>query len=96
MNYLQIYAKRHKISLDKVKESEVLTYAAFLEWQLARHILSVRDARRLFVREYPKSNRLNVSRFVIDEFGIKREDKLYKYGSVLELIKPYEDSIRRV
>jgi hypothetical protein len=95
-NYQKIYAERHKIPLHLIMESERLQLASFLEYQVALHVLSVPDARRRYVREYPESNRTNVPITRMNGKGETYTDYNYCKGSVLEMIQAYDDSIREV
>jgi hypothetical protein len=94
--YEKIYAQRHKLPTDWVRQNPRLQLAAILEWQVATHTITVPHARRLFVKEYPDSNRLPVPKTVYEEGGYFYHDEKYALGSVLNLIMPYEDSIREV
>lgn len=96
--YEEIYAERHGYTYEQVKHHPKLQLAAFLEWQVANHQLTVYEARKRFVAEdkYPESNRIAVGKTVITEYGYKYQDKDYAKGSVLELIQAYEDSIREL
>jgi hypothetical protein len=94
--YEKIYAQRHKLPTDWVRQNPRLQLAAILEWQIATHTITVPHARRLFVKEYPDSNRLPVGKTVCEPGDYKYYDEKYALGSVLNLIMPYEDSIREV
>ena len=95
-NYEKVYAQRHNIPEHWIRVNPRLQLAAFLEWQIATEVLSVSDARRRYVKEYPESNRLAVPKTTIHEDGFHYQDHRYALGSVLNLIRPYVDSIREV
>lgn len=65
--YHKIYSERHNLPVEKIAANEPLDYAAFLEWRCGIDladatdeqidlILSLSEARYLFVDRYPKSN----------------------------------------
>jgi hypothetical protein len=91
--YQLAYAERHHIPAHLIHEYEKLELAAFLEHMIKTHTLSVSDARRRFVNNYPDSNRLPVGRTIIDENNEYVNDEQYIMTSVLWLIQPFEDSI---
>lgn len=91
--YQIAYAKKHHIPADSVKEIPQLELAAFLEHMIFTNVLSVTDARRRFVNEYPESNRQAVSRKIIYPDNTFIYDEKYAFGSVLNLITGWEDSI---
>lgn len=94
--YERVYATRHNFPEEWIRSEPKLQLAAQLEWQMANHIISVRHARRLFVEQYPESNRLPVGRTIVESYGYAHQDERYALGSVLSLIEPYEDSIREL
>lgn len=94
--YEKVYATRHRFPEEAVRSHPKLQLAAQLEWQIANHIISVRHARRIFVEQYPESNRLAVGKTIIEDYGYRHQDERYALGSVLSLIEPYEDSIREL
>lgn len=96
LTYESIYAEKHNFPEHWVRLNPKLQLAAFLEWQVATKILSVAEARRKFVIEYPESNRLSVPKTTVCEDGFHYRDDRYAIGSVLNLIQGYQDSIRQV
>lgn len=96
-DYEKAYATRHKIPTHWIRQNERLMLACFLEWQVATHVLSLPDARRMYCNEYPDANRLAVGKTVINPSrGTVVQDHNYALGSVLQMIQPYDDSIREV
>lgn len=94
--YERIYSERHGVPEEWVRLNPRLQLAAFLEWQCGMGIITVPHARRLYCKEYPEANRLAVPKTVYEGEGYYYQDKKYALGSVLSLIKPYDDSIREV
>lgn len=92
--YEIVYAVRRSIPKEWVRENERLALAAFLEWEMVVDNLTCYQARKKYVETYPESNRLAVSRYQVTSFGYVTHDKDYAKGSVLEMIKPYDDSER--
>jgi|SRR5882672_1913656 len=88
--YEQLYATRRNIPIEWVHNNERLQFAAYLEWQVETGMLDLYQARKKYVAEYPESNRLAVSKTVIEHYGYKYEDKRYAAGSVLSMIQNYE------
>lgn len=96
-SYERIYAQRHNIPVEWIRKSERLALAAFLEYQVGVHVLSVPNARRIYVAQYPDSNRLPVPKTIKDMlWNTTTQDDRYALGSVINMIKPYDDSIREV
>lgn len=91
--YQLTYAEHHRIPAHWILEQPELELAAFLEHMILTHVMSVTDARRRFVKEFPKSNRLPVSRKIIYPDNTFIYDEKYAFGSVLNLITGWEDSI---
>ena len=90
------YATRHHIPADWILSNERLGLAAFLEWQVKLHILTITDARRRYVNEYPEANRGDVPMYKylwIDGVYSYKIDHDYAKGSVLNMIQPFEDSL---
>jgi hypothetical protein len=92
--YEVLYAKRRSIPSEWVRENERLQLAAFLEWEMIVGNLTCYQARKKYVAQYPESNRLAVSLTKRTWFGYVTEDKEYAKGSVLEMIKPYDQTER--
>lgn len=88
------YAKKHGIPADTILDDERLEMAAFLENLVRTQTMTVSDARRRFVNEYPEANRLPVPKYVYDKTNNTYWiDSKYADGSVLNLIQPYDDSL---
>lgn len=88
------YAKRHNIPAHWITENERLELAAFLEQLVSTQTLSLTEARRRYVNNYPDSNRLPVPKYIYD----RKEntyfiDHNYALGSVLNMIQPMNDCI---
>lgn len=82
--YHKIYAKRHNLSAIEVAKSEWADLAAFLEFQTGVEgglRLTVLEARKRFVEQYPDSN--------CSPWNNPKK-------SVINIIKPYENSIREI
>lgn len=95
-DYQLSYAQRHHIPAHWILKEERLELAAFLEHMIYTHTLTVRDARRRFVEQYPDSNRLAVGKTIyewINGVYTYHNDDKYAVGSVLNLIQPFDDSI---
>lgn len=92
--YERIYAERHNFPEHWVRINPKLQLAAFLEWQVATKVLSIKQARLRYVSEHPESNRQAVPKTTICEDGFHYRDDRYALGSVLNLIQPYHDSVR--
>lgn len=92
--YQLAYAERHHIPAHWILENEKLELAAFLEHMIKTHTLTVSDARRRFVNNYPESNRLPVPKYIYDRVeNTYKIDHNYERGSVLSLIQAFDDSI---
>ncbi len=92
--YEVLYAKRRSIDPNWVRENERLQLASWLEWLMITGDLTCYQARKKYVGEYPESNRLAVPLTKKTYFGYVTQDKEYAKGSVLEMIKPYNDTER--
>lgn len=88
------YAKRHGIPADWIHQSERLELAAFLEQLVTTHTISLTEARRRYVNNYPDSNRLPVPKYVYDMVNNTYFiDHDYALGSVLNMVQPTPDCI---
>lgn len=99
VQYEMLYALRRSIPVEWVRQNERLALASFLEWEIVTGTLTVYEARKKYVSNYPESNRLAVSRTLVELYvGGKytKEDKNYAHGSVLEMVKPYDNCEREL
>ena len=91
------YAKHHDIPVEWIPKSERLQLASYLEYLVSDQTLTLPDARRRYVQEYPESNRLDVPKTIYfwkDGVYTYKHDWTYAKGSVLSMIAPYEDEKR--
>src|SRR4030095_527756 len=91
--YQLAYAKRHHIPAHWLLLEERVEFAAFLEWMVFIHTISLLAARYKYLEYYPEANRLPVSKKIIHTDNTYEYDENYAFGSVLNLIQPFEDSI---
>ena len=96
LTYETVYAQRHNIDTEIVRNNQRYQLAASLEWMIATKVMSVSEARRKYCEDYPEANRMPLPITRINGKGFKWQDERYASESVLEMIKPYDDSIREV
>jgi hypothetical protein len=90
MTAIQIYSLRHKLEPEKVARFPMVELAAYLEYSVGLQQISLAEARRRLVEQYPETN--NVTGIVYREDKAGRIFK-HRIPSALELITAYKDMV---
>lgn len=84
--YIRVYSKRHDLPPRIVQETSILHQAALLEFQSGINQLTITEARRRFVKQFPFTNCIESSAKLCSAGG-----KLF-IASVLCMVVPYPTS----